>query len=70
MMQLRRRNSSYIKLLGLVLLFCGNLNAQQSTSNPIKVDGVAAVVGKNIVLESDIREFRKELEQRIKQQVR
>lgn len=66
MMQLRRRNLSYIKILGLVLLFCGNLNAQQSSSNPIKVDGVAAVVGENIVLESDITKFKKELEQRSK----
>ena len=42
-----------------VLCF-GNLQAQEQ----IKVDGVAVVIGENIVLDSDITKFKKELETR------
>ncbi|WP_247649189.1 peptidylprolyl isomerase [Lutibacter sp. B1] len=42
------------------LLFFIGINAQER----IKVDGVAVVVGKNIVLDSDIDKFKKELQQR------
>lgn len=38
--------------------------AQQTTSKPIKIDGVAAVIGENIVLESDITKFKEELQTR------
>ena len=42
-------------------VFCfGNLQAQEQ----IKVDGVAVVIGENIVLDSDITKFKKELETR------
>lgn len=53
------------------MLFFVGLNAQDSLkvetskSERIKVDGVAVVVGKNIVLDSDIDKFKKELQQRI-----
>ena len=45
----------------LVLLFFIGAKAQER----IKVDGVAVVVGKNIVLDSDIDKFKKELQSRI-----
>ncbi len=47
------------------LLFVIGVNAQEK----IKVDGVAVVVGKNIVLDSDIDKFKKELQQRIEGKV-
>ncbi|WP_299526806.1 peptidylprolyl isomerase [uncultured Lutibacter sp.] len=53
------------------LLFVIGINAQDSLNvetnkfERIKVDGVAVVVGKNIVLDSDIDKFKKELQQRI-----
>ena len=53
------------------LLFFVGLNAQDSLNvatskfDKIKVDGVAVVVGKNIVLDSDIDKFKKELQQRV-----
>ena len=43
-------------------------NAQSATyhnPNRIKIDGVAVVIGDNIVLNSDIEKFKKELEQRM-----
>ncbi|WP_457609672.1 peptidylprolyl isomerase [Lutibacter sp.] len=52
------------------LLFIIGLNAQDSLkvdssiNKRIKIDGVAVVVGKNIVLDSDIDKFKKELQQR------
>ncbi len=63
-MQLKIENLKYIKSLILVLvanvLCFGNLQAQEQ----IKVDGVAVVIGENIVLDSDITKFKKELETR------
>jgi len=44
-----------------LLLFITGINAQER----IKLDGVAVVVGKNIVLDSDIEKFKKELQQRL-----
>ena len=41
----------------LFLLFCTQISAQK-----VKIDGVGVVVGKNIVLESDIEKFKLELE--------
>ncbi|MDX6747004.1 peptidylprolyl isomerase [Polaribacter sp. PL03] len=54
--------SKYTKLLFTAVLFTATtfqLNAQQ-----IKIDGVAVVIGKNIVLDSDIAKFKQEVEQR------
>jgi len=57
------------------LLFVIGMNAQDSLSvdtnkfEKIKVDGVAVVVGKNIVLDSDIDKFKKELQQRVEGKV-
>ncbi|PWG04998.1 peptidylprolyl isomerase [Polaribacter aquimarinus] len=53
--------SKYIKiqlLTAFIVFFSVNLNAQKS----IKIDGVAVVIGKNIVLESDIAKFKQEVE--------
>jgi peptidyl-prolyl cis-trans isomerase SurA len=47
-------------LIILFLLLSITINAQQK----IKVDGVAAVVGKNVVLNSDIEKFKQEVNQR------
>lgn len=50
-----------------IFLFAIGIYAQDSvTENKrIKIDGVAVVVGKNIVLHSDIDKFKKELAQRM-----
>lgn len=49
----------------LFIMLC--TKAQDSVDNleRIKIDGVAIVVGKNIVLDSDIDKFKKELQQRV-----
>ncbi len=47
----------------LVAIF--TITAQTNVKNRVKVDGVAVVVGKNIVLDSDIDKFKKELAQRV-----
>ena len=52
----------FTKLLSIVVLFIATtfqLNAQK-----IKIDGVAVVIGKNIVLDSDIAKFKQEIELR------
>ena len=80
MMQIKNNNLKYTKMkkniIGIAfLLFFVGLNAQDSltveseNSNRIKVDGVAVVVGKNIVLDSDIDKFKKELQQRVEGKV-
>jgi peptidyl-prolyl cis-trans isomerase SurA len=54
--------SKYTKLLLIAVLFSATtlqLNAQK-----IKIDGVAVVIGKNIVLDSDIAKFKQEIELR------
>ena len=56
-MQLKMKVLRSISLLLLVSLFNQNLLAQK-----IKIDGVGVVVGKNIVLDSDIAKFKLELE--------
>lgn len=54
-----------------LLLSAFFVNAQENTeekklaSERIKIDGVAVVVGKNIVLDSDIEKFKKELQNRL-----
>ncbi|MFA5297350.1 MAG: peptidylprolyl isomerase [Lutibacter sp.] len=47
-------------VMALLLLITG-INAQER----IKIDGVAVVVGKNIVLDTDLDKFKKELQQRL-----
>jgi len=75
MMQQKNNNLKFIKMkqqLTIItfLLFFIGLNAQDSLkvesniNKRIKIDGVAVVVGKNIVLDSDIDKFKKELQQR------
>jgi len=65
-MQEKNNKLKYIKMMknsiviAFLFIFIG-MNAQER----IKVDGVAVVVGKNIVLDSDIDKFKKELQQRI-----
>lgn len=75
MMQQKNNNLKFIKMkqyltiITFSLFFIG-LNAQDSLkvesniNKRIKIDGVAVVVGKNIVLDSDIDKFKKELQQR------
>lgn len=75
MMQQKNNNLKFIKMkqhltiIAFLLFFVG-LNAQDSLkvesniNKRIKIDGVAVVVGKNIVLDSDIDKFKKELQQR------
>lgn len=65
-MRLRIRNLSCIRksIFSLLLISVSFSYGQQTTNQPIKVDGVAAVIGKNIVLDSDISKFKKELQQR------
>jgi len=76
MMPLKNNNLKFIKMKQQIitftfLLFFIGLNAQDSikTENKktdrIKIDGVAVVIGKNIVLDSDVEKFKKELQQRI-----
>jgi len=75
-MQIKNKNLKFTKMKKFIIgitcmLFFVGLNAQDSLkvetskSERIKVDGVAVVVGKNIVLDSDIDKFKKELQQRI-----
>ena len=76
MMQLKNNNLKFTKMkkniIGIAfLLFFVGLNAQDSLNvetnkfERIKLDGVAVVVGKNIVLDSDIEKFKMELKNRI-----
>jgi len=54
-MQNKIMNLKYtIKLASLFLLMLTTVNAQDSIQNKIKVDGVAAVIGDYIVLDSDV----------------
>jgi peptidyl-prolyl cis-trans isomerase SurA len=54
--------SKYTKLLLIAVLF--SVTALQLNAQTIKIDGVAVVIGKNIVLDSDIDKFKQEIEQR------
>lgn len=74
-MRKKKNNLKYIKMnknsivVAFLMLALG-LTAQTSEkNNRIKLDGVAIVVGKNIVLDSDIDKFKKELQQRIEGKV-
>lgn len=59
-MPLRTKNLKNINLF-LALLFTGYFTLQAQDKST-KIDGVAVVVGKNIVLDSDIEKFKKEIE--------
>ncbi|CAL2064477.1 peptidylprolyl isomerase [Tenacibaculum sp. 190524A05c] len=59
MMQLRIMNLKSISLSLFVM--CASLNV---FAQKVKIDGVAVVVGKNIVLDSDIAKFKQEVELR------
>ena len=61
-MQHRKTISKYIKL-SICTFFLVLIVAQTSAQN-IKIDGVAVVIGKNIVLDSDIAKFKQEVEVR------
>ena len=61
-MQHRTTISKYIKL-SVCTLFFGFVGLQASAQK-IKIDGVAVVIGKNIVLDSDIAKFKQEVEVR------
>ena len=61
-MQHRTTISKYIKL-SVCTLFFGFVGLQASAQK-IKIDGVAVVIGKNIVLDSDIAKFKQEIEVR------
>ena len=74
MMQIKNDKLKFTKsggfLLPFFILFFVGLNAQDTLVKPAKfekihVDGVAAVIGKNIVLYSDIDKFKMELQSRI-----
>ena len=52
--------SRYIKLSISTLLIC--ILGLQATAQKLKIDGVAVVIGKNIVLDSDIDKFKQEIE--------
>ncbi len=60
-MQQKTTTLKFIKSTVLIALFvCLTIN----TSAQIKIDGVAVVIGKNIVLDSDIEKFKQEVEVR------
>ena len=56
-MQFKIKVLRFISFLTLILLFTHNVAAQK-----VKIDAVGVVVGKNIVLDSDIAKFKLELE--------
>lgn len=58
-MQFKTKTLKNISIFTLFLVSLTTLNAQQT-----KIDGVAVVVGKNIVLDSDIAKFKQEIEMR------
>jgi peptidyl-prolyl cis-trans isomerase SurA len=63
MMPLKINNLKFIKMIKkivfLITLFTGFLSVQ--AQNKIKVDGVAVVIGENIVLDSDVQKFKQEV---------
>lgn len=66
MMRLKTKNLKDIKNIKrtTLVLTCLMLSTHIFSQERIKLDGVTAVVGKNIVLDSDIDKFRLEIEQR------
>ncbi len=62
-MQLRIKNLKFLQKTKYILIILAFFSVATSVAqNKVKVDGVAVVVGKNIVLDSDIEVYRKELE--------
>ncbi|MCG1036426.1 peptidylprolyl isomerase [Polaribacter sargassicola] len=61
-MQQKTTISKYIKL-SIYTFFLGFI-ALQASAQKTKIDGVAVVIGKNIVLDSDIDKFKQEIETR------
>ncbi len=81
-MQIKNNNLKFIKtkqyaILLITLFLSVLIRAQETktvedaviTQERIKIDGVAVVVGKNIVLDSDIDKFKKELQQRMEGEI-
>ena len=63
MMQLKIKNSKFLQITKVILIIITVFSLNKSVAQTkIKVDGVAVVVGKNIVLDSDIEVYKKELE--------
>ncbi len=56
------KNIKMIKKLALIVIYVTGING--FSQERVKIDGVAVVVGKNIVLDSDIEKFKLEVEQR------
>lgn len=52
-----------IKITNLLFIFISFIGLQSFSQNKIKIDGVIAVVGKHVVLQSDIDRFKLEMEQ-------
>lgn len=63
-MQLKIMNLKYLSKIKYLLLLSVllNINAISAQKTKEKVDGVAVVIGKNVILDSDIEVYRKELE--------
>jgi len=58
-MPYKTRISKYIKSIILFTFFA--ISIQATIAQKIKIDGVAVVIGKNIVLDSDIDKFKQEV---------
>ncbi len=82
MMQIKNKNLKFINtkqfsILLITLFMLVGIRAQETKEvvdsvniqERIKIDGVAVVVGKNIVLDSDIEKFKKELQQRMEGEI-
>lgn len=61
-MQQKTTTLKYTKLYLFITLFI--LASIQANAQKVKIDGVAVVIGKNIVLDSDIEKFKQEVELR------
>ena len=58
-MPYKTKVSKYIKSITLLTVF--TISIQGSIAQKVKIDGVAVVIGKNIVLDSDIDKFKQEV---------
>ncbi|MGY8908920.1 MAG: peptidylprolyl isomerase, partial [Flavobacteriales bacterium] len=67
-MQQKTTISKYTKLTLFAALF--GLMSFSTFAQKIKIDGVAVVVGKNIVLDSDIDKFKQEIEIRSENKIK
>lgn len=64
-MQIKNNNLKYINMkYSILIAFLFILNGLTAQER-VKVDGVAVVIGDNIVLDSDLSKFKKELQQRM-----